>query len=112
MELLLLTADAGAASVLPALSLLGHGVRSAAPEVAALLDAGPYDAVLVDARLDLAGSRNSFNAFPAVLQLLADDIVDPGVLITHRFELAAAANALDILDAGQEPAMKVVITSS
>jgi DNA-binding response OmpR family regulator len=58
MELLLLTADPGPASVLPALSLLGHGVRSAAPAVAALLDAGPYDAVLVDARLDLAGSRS------------------------------------------------------
>jgi DNA-binding response OmpR family regulator len=58
MELLLLTADPGPASVLPALSLLGHGVRSAAPEVAALLDAGPYDAVLVDARSDLAGSRS------------------------------------------------------
>jgi len=58
MELLLLTADPGPHSVLPALSLLGHGVRSAVPEVAALLDAGPYDAVLVDARLDLAGSRS------------------------------------------------------
>jgi DNA-binding response OmpR family regulator len=58
MELLLLTADPDPASVLPALSLLGHGVRSAAPEVAALLDAGPYDGVLVDARSDLAGSRS------------------------------------------------------
>jgi DNA-binding response OmpR family regulator len=58
MELLLLTADPAPTSVLPALSLLGHGVRSAAPEVAALLDAGPYDAVLVDARADLAGSRS------------------------------------------------------
>jgi DNA-binding response OmpR family regulator len=58
MELLLLTADPDPASVLPALSLLGHGMRSAAPEVAALLDAGPYDAVLVDSRLDLAGSRS------------------------------------------------------
>jgi len=57
MELLLLTADPGSSSVLPALSLLGHGVRAAAPEVAALLDAGPYDAVLVDARRDLVGSR-------------------------------------------------------
>jgi DNA-binding response OmpR family regulator len=58
MELLLLTADPDPASVLPALSLLGHGVRSAVPEVAALLDAGPYDGVLVDARSDLAGSRS------------------------------------------------------
>ncbi|MGB6163921.1 MAG: response regulator transcription factor [Pseudonocardiaceae bacterium] len=58
MELLLLTADPGPHLVLPSLSLLGHGVRAAAPEVAALLDAGPYDAVLVDARSDLAGSRS------------------------------------------------------
>ena len=58
MELLLLTADPEAGSVLPALSMLAHGVRSTAPEIAALLDAGPYDAVLVDARLDLMGSRS------------------------------------------------------
>ena len=58
MELLLLTADPGPGSVLPALSLLPHIVRPATPEVAALLDAGPYDVVLVDARSDLAGSRS------------------------------------------------------
>src|SRR5581483_332673 len=57
MELLLLTADPNPESVLPALSLLPHGVRTAAPEVAALLDAGPYDAVLVDARSDLVAAR-------------------------------------------------------
>jgi DNA-binding response OmpR family regulator len=58
MELLLLTADLRPGSVLPALSLLPHVVRSATPEVAALLDAGSYDAVLIDARLNLAGSRS------------------------------------------------------
>jgi DNA-binding response OmpR family regulator len=57
MELLLLTADPTPDRVLPALSLLPHGVRTAAPEVAALLDAGPHDAVLVDARVDLVGAR-------------------------------------------------------
>jgi DNA-binding response OmpR family regulator len=57
MELLLLTADPSPESVLPALSLLPHGVRTAAPEVAALLDAGPHDAVLVDARADLVAAR-------------------------------------------------------
>ncbi|HEX4247518.1 MAG TPA: response regulator transcription factor [Pseudonocardia sp.] len=57
MELLLLTADPSPESVLPALSLLPHGVRTAAPEVAALLDAGPHDAVLVDARTDLVAAR-------------------------------------------------------
>jgi DNA-binding response OmpR family regulator len=58
MELLLLTADPEADSVLPVLSMLAHGVRPAAPEIAALLDASPYDAVLVDARVDLVGSRS------------------------------------------------------
>jgi len=58
VELLLLTADPEPGSVLPALTLLPHGVRTAAPEVAALLDAGPHDAVLVDARPDLVAARS------------------------------------------------------
>jgi DNA-binding response OmpR family regulator len=58
MELLLLTADPEAGSVLPALSMLAHRVRSAAPEVGALLDTVPCDVVLVDARWDLMGSRS------------------------------------------------------
>ncbi|MDQ3988930.1 MAG: response regulator transcription factor [Actinomycetota bacterium] len=58
MELLLLTADRDVDPMLPALSLLPHGRRPAAPEVAALLDAGPYDAVLVDARHDLSAARS------------------------------------------------------
>ncbi|MEV1292772.1 response regulator transcription factor [Pseudonocardia sp. NPDC049635] len=58
MELLLLTTAPDAAAVLPALSLLPHNVRTAAPEVAALLDAGPHDAVLVDARSDLVAARS------------------------------------------------------
>jgi DNA-binding response OmpR family regulator len=58
VELLLLTADPEPTSVLPSLTLLPHGLRTAAPEVAALLDAGPHDAVLVDARHDLAAARS------------------------------------------------------
>ena len=58
MDLLLLTADPDPGSVLPALALLPHGVRPAAPDVAALLTAVPYDAVLVDARTDLAAARS------------------------------------------------------
>jgi len=57
VDLLLLTADPDPDSVLPALSLLAHTVRTAAPEVASLLDAGDADVALVDARLDLAGAR-------------------------------------------------------
>ena len=67
---------------------------------------------LMRKEVDLLGSRNSVDAFPAVLQLLADGIIDPGVLITHRFNLAATADALAILDERREPALKVLITSS
>src|SRR3978361_2561113 len=48
---------AGAAEVLPGLALLPHGVRMAAPEASALLDAPSVDAVVVDARRDLVGAR-------------------------------------------------------
>ena len=50
LELLLLTADPEPGSVLPSLMLLPHNVRTQAPEVTALLDAGARDAVLLDAR--------------------------------------------------------------
>jgi DNA-binding response OmpR family regulator len=58
VDLLLLTNDPEPAAVLPALGLLSHKVRAHEPDVAALLEAGPYDAVLVDARIDLAGARS------------------------------------------------------
>lgn len=58
VDLLLLTSDPNPTSVLPALSLLAHKVRYIEPDVAALLEAGPYDAMLVDARTDLAGARS------------------------------------------------------
>lgn len=57
MDLLLLTTDADPGSVLPSLALLPHVVRSAAPEVSSLLEAGSSDVALVDARTDLAGAR-------------------------------------------------------
>jgi 2-desacetyl-2-hydroxyethyl bacteriochlorophyllide A dehydrogenase len=62
--------------------------------------------------VDLVGSRNSFNAFPAVLQLLSDGIVDPRGLITHRFDLSSTGEALDVLDQGRERAVKVLITGT
>jgi len=58
MDLLLLTADPEPEAVLPALALLSHSVRSVAPEVPALLEAGTCDIALVDARTDLAGARS------------------------------------------------------
>lgn len=43
--------------MLPALALLPHSVRVAPADVAALLDAPPVDAVVVDARRDLVSAR-------------------------------------------------------
>ena len=56
--LLLTNAMTPSAEVLPALSLLGHPVRVAPLEVSALLSTPQHDAVLVDARRDLAGARS------------------------------------------------------
>jgi DNA-binding response OmpR family regulator len=56
--LLLTNAMAPSAEVLPALALLGHGMRVAPLEVSALLSSPQHDAVLVDARRDLAGARS------------------------------------------------------
>jgi threonine dehydrogenase-like Zn-dependent dehydrogenase len=73
----------------------------------------PIDTVtLMRKEAILMGSRNSFNAFPAVLQLLAGGIVDAGALITHRFDLGSAAEALEVLDGGREAVLKVLITAS
>ncbi|MGB2840025.1 MAG: response regulator transcription factor [Actinomycetes bacterium] len=60
MARLLLLTDGGptAESVLPALELLPHTVRVLPAEGAALLDAGPADALLVDARGQLPRARS------------------------------------------------------
>ncbi len=58
-ELLLLTSSlAPSAEVLPALGLLAHRVRVLPAEATALLNTAPADAVLVDARRELAVARS------------------------------------------------------
>ena len=56
--LLLTNAMTPSTEVLPALALLGHTVRVAPLEVSALLSSPQHDALLVDARRDLAGARS------------------------------------------------------
>ncbi|MDT7564071.1 MAG: hypothetical protein QOG76_2695 [Pseudonocardiales bacterium] len=101
MELLLLTHDPSVESVLPSLALLPHGVRTAAPEVAALLDAGPHDAVLVDARTDLVSARG-------LCRLLSTTGIDvPVVAILNEGGLVAVSAEWaidDILLPGAGPA--------
>lgn len=77
-------------------------------------NSGPVEmdtVTLMRKEVDLLASRNSLNAFPAVLRLLADGIVDAGTLITHRFGLSAAGAALETLDKGHGSPVKVLITS-
>jgi DNA-binding response OmpR family regulator len=57
VEILLLTADAAPAAVLPALDLLPHSVRTAPRDVRALLAGSSPAVVLVDARRDLGEAR-------------------------------------------------------
>jgi DNA-binding response OmpR family regulator len=56
--LLLTSALQPSAEIVPALGLLSHHVRVAPAEASALLDVGPADAVLVDARTDLVHARS------------------------------------------------------
>jgi DNA-binding response OmpR family regulator len=58
-ELLLMTNTvAPSAEILPALGLLAHHVRILPAEAAALIDAPPCDAILIDARRELALARS------------------------------------------------------
>jgi L-gulonate 5-dehydrogenase len=66
---------------------------------------------LMRKEVDLLGSRNSLNAFPAVLHLLTRGVIDPSPLITHRFPLVETARALALLD-GPEEALKILIVAA
>jgi len=83
MELLLLTTAATPTSVLPAVDLLPVRVRSAAPQPAALLTAGPYDLLLLDARHDLAAARTLCR------RLAADGLAVPILAIVTEGGMAA-----------------------
>ncbi len=93
-----------------ATALAGHGTNL----VLVGWNRGPIEVdtvTLMRKELTVLGSRNSVNAFPAVLRLLADGLVDPSHLITHHFAFDDAASALDVLDRNQGTALKIVITN-
>ncbi len=59
-DLLVLTPSKdGAATVLPALALLGHRTRVVVPEPSAMLEALDADVLVIDARNDLVEARNN-----------------------------------------------------
>lgn len=72
-----------------------------------------FDTVtLMRKEAEVFGSRNSTGAFPAVLRLLEDGVVNPADLITQRVSMHETEKALEMLDKGDEPALKVVIDGS
>ena len=58
---------------------------------------------------DLLPSRNSLHAFPPALRLLAAGVIDARFLITHRFPLTEAGQALDALDEEPGTVLKALI---
>ncbi len=69
-----------------------------------------FDTVAVMRKeLDVLGSRNSRAAFGPVLRLLADGTVDAERMITHRFALTRAPEALELLDRGAPGVLKVLL---
>lgn len=64
---------------------------------------------LMRKEVELVGSRNSRNAFPYVLRLFEDQVIDPTILITHRFRLEETPKALAMLDKGEESPLKILI---
>ena len=86
MSLLLLTnASGGSVEVLPALALLRFQLRVVAAEPTALMDAGSYDAVLVDGRRDLI-------AVKSLCRLIRTTGIDaPLILVTTEGGLAAVS---------------------
>ncbi|MGH3436450.1 MAG: winged helix-turn-helix domain-containing protein [Sciscionella sp.] len=85
-ELLLLTEEPVPQLVLPALALLPHTVRTAAPEPSALVTVGAYEAVLVDARTDLAGAKSLCKLLSAGGGVAVVAIVPEGGLVAVTSE--------------------------
>lgn len=61
---------------------------------------------------EIFGSRNSTGAFPPVLRLLQAGAIDATTMVTHRFALNEAFQALQLLDSGAEHAIKILINGA
>ena len=83
---------------LPALGLLSHNVKIMTPEVSALLDAPPVDAILIDGRRDLPAVRS----FCRLLRTTG--VSDPVILITTEGGLVAVTNEWGVDDVVLETA--------
>ncbi|MFT3716037.1 MAG: response regulator transcription factor [Gordonia sp. (in: high G+C Gram-positive bacteria)] len=81
MDLLLLTAESSAETVLPSLSLLAHRVTLLPADTSSLIEAGDAEVALVDARRDLAGARGLCRLLQAGGNVRVGAIVTEGGLV-------------------------------
>jgi threonine dehydrogenase-like Zn-dependent dehydrogenase len=66
-------------------------------------------AYIKDREIDLNFSRGNFKAFAPCLELIAAGKIDPERYISHRFPLSRAAEALQLLEARNVEAHKIVL---
>ena len=66
-------------------------------------------AYIKDREIDLNFSRGNFRAFAPCLELVASRRIDPDRYISHRFPLAQAKDALELLEARTVEAHKIVL---
>ena len=88
--------------------LVGHGGRI----VLIGWNQGPVEVdtvTLMRKEVDVLGSRCSCNAFGAATQLLADGVIAVDVMITHRYSMDDAGEALRKLDSGDGATLKILI---
>lgn len=101
MQLLLLTADHNPSTVLPALGLLSHAVRSAPPTLSSFLAAvSGSDVTLVDARSNLGAARSLCRQLTASSTTPVVAVLSEAALVTMSSDWGLA----DILMTGTGPA--------
>ena len=91
--------------------VVGHGGRI----VLIGWNQGPAEVdtvMLMRKEVDLLGSRCSCNAFGAATQLLADGMIAVDAMITHRYSMDQAREALRMLDSGDGATLKILIEGS
>ncbi len=69
----------------------------------------PVTGQLIRKELDLRGSRLNRDLFPSVIAQLANEVIDPTPLITHRFPLGQAPEAFELASSRPGEVVKVVL---
>jgi L-gulonate 5-dehydrogenase len=64
---------------------------------------------LMRKELDVYGSRNSCHMFPRAISILAGGGIDTQTMISHRFPMSKAVEAMDLMSNKQSTALKVIL---